>query len=122
MLKLFLVSQIPQVTDEIENALKVLGTLDSLFSDVEISLLALEDTIEARELQEKQAEHRLQLSMHQEKSKAKFNDLSNQLQQRYQSKKIEVEKQKARENQERQIHYQEQFERDMNVYKVSGNT
>ena len=116
-----LVSQIPQVTEEIETSLKVLSNMESLFSDVEISLLALEDTIDARELQENQSEYRFQLAMHQEKSKVKFNELSNQLQEKYQSRKQEVEKQKCRDNQERQKHYQEQFERDMSVYRVSGN-
>ena len=71
---LFTVSQIPHLTEEIEKSLTVLGNMESLFSDVEISLLALEDTIDARELQEKQLEHRFQLSMHQEKSKARFNE------------------------------------------------
>ena len=110
----------PQVSEEIETALKALGNMESLFSDVEISLLALEDTIDARELQENQLESRFQLAMHQEKSKAKFNELSNQLQEQYQSRKQEVEKQKCRDTQERQKHYQEQFERDMSVYRVSG--
>ena len=113
-------SQIPQVTEEIDAALKVLGNMESLFSDVEISLLALEDTIDARKLQENQLEYRFQLTMHQEKSKAKFNELSNQLQGQYESRKQEVEKQKCSDNQERQKHYQEQFERDMSVYRNSG--
>jgi len=117
-----LVSQIPQVTQEIENALKILGEMESVFSDVEISLLALEDTIDARELQENQLEYRYQLAMHQEKSKVKFNELSNQLQAQYQLRKQEVEKKKKRDNQERQKHYQEKFERDMSAYRVSGST
>ena len=115
-----LVSQIPQVAEEIENSLKVLGNMESLFTDVEISLLALEDTIDARKLQENQLEYRFQLAMHQEKSKAKFNELSNQLQEQYQLRKQEVEKQKRRENIERQKQYQEQFERDMSVYRNLG--
>ena len=94
--------------------------MESLFSDVEISLLALEDTIDARELQEKQSERRFQLTVHQEKTKAKFNELSNRLENQYQSKKHEIEKQKSRANQERQKHYEQQFERDMNAYRASG--
>ena len=113
-------SQIPQVTEEMDAAIKALGNLESLFSDVEISLLALEDTIDARELQEKQLEHRLQMSVYQEKRKANFNDLSNQLQKKYESRKQEVERLKRHENQEKRKHYQEQFERDMSVYRTSG--
>ena len=117
---LFTVSQIPHLTEEIEKSLTVLGNMESLFSDVEISLLALEDTIDAKELQEKQLQRRFQLTMHQEKSKAKFNELSSRLENEYQSNKREVEKQKTRASQERQKHYAEQFERDMNAYRASG--
>ena len=37
------------------------GDMESMLGDVEISLLALEDTIDAREMQEKQLEQRFQL-------------------------------------------------------------
>ena len=53
-----------------------LGDLESLFGDVEISLLGLEDTIDAREMQEKQLDQRFQVAMYQERRKAEFNDLS----------------------------------------------
>ena len=108
------------MTEELEKALNVLGDLESLFSDVEISLLALEDTIDARELQEKQLEQRFQLAVHQEQRKAKFNELSNQLQGEYQKKKIESDKRKVLASQERQKIYQDQFDRDMNAYRASG--
>ena len=117
---LILVSQIPHLTDEIDKSIKVLGAMESLFSDVEISLLALEDTIDARELQEKQSKRNFQLTMHQEKTKAKFNELSSQLENQYQTKKREIETKKTRANQERQKHYAEQFERDMNAYRNTG--
>lgn len=117
-----LVSQIPHLTDEIDKSIKVLGAMESLFSDVEISLLALEDTIDARELQEKQSKRNFQLTMHQEKTKAKFNELSSQLENQYQTKKREIETKKTRANQERQKHYAEQFERDMNAYRNAGTT
>jgi hypothetical protein len=56
--------------------LSISGSLESLFGDVEISLLALEDTIDARELQERQLDQRYQLAMYQERRKAEFNELS----------------------------------------------
>ena len=55
-----------------------LGEMESLFSDVEISLLALEDTIDAREMQEKQLEQRFQMAIYQEKRRAEFNELSSE--------------------------------------------
>ena len=53
-----------------------LGDLESLFGDVEISLLGLEDTIDAREMQERQLDQRFHVAMYQERRKAEFNDLS----------------------------------------------
>ena len=108
------------MTEEVEKALTVLGDVEALFSDVEISLLALEDTIDARELQEKQLEQRLKLDMHQERRKANFNEVSNQLEGEYQKKKVESDKRKVLASQERQKLYQDQFERDMNAYRASG--
>ena len=61
--------------------------MESLLGDVEISLLALEDTIDAREMQEKQLEQRFQLAMYQERRKAEFNELATRLQNDYEKKK-----------------------------------
>ena len=47
-----------------------------MIGDVEIALLALEDTIDAREMQEKQLDQRFQLAMYQERRKAEFNELA----------------------------------------------
>ena len=58
-----------------------------MLGDVEISLLALEDTIDAREMQEKQLEQRFQLAMYQERRKAEFNELANRLQNDFEKKK-----------------------------------
>ena len=52
------------------------GSLESLIGDVEIALLALEDTIDAREMQEKQLDQRFQLAIYQERRKAEFNELA----------------------------------------------
>ena len=63
------------------------GDMESMLGDVEISLLALEDTIDAREMQEKQLEQRFQLAMYQERRKAEFNELANRLQNDFEKKK-----------------------------------
>ncbi|QQP58532.1 Dysbindin, partial [Caligus rogercresseyi] len=56
--------------------MNTLGSLDSSFTDVEIALFALEDTIETRKLQEKQLDQRFQIAIYQERRQAEFNDLS----------------------------------------------
>ena len=69
-------THIPQINNGIKEIMEKLGNLESLLGDVEISLLALEDTIDAREMQEKQLDQRFQLAMYQERRKAEFNDLA----------------------------------------------
>lgn len=69
-------NQLPKVNQGIKEIMEKLGCLESLLGDVEISLLALEDTIDAREMQEKQLDQRFQLAMYQERRKAEFNELA----------------------------------------------
>ena len=69
-------THIPQINNGIKDIMDKLGSLESFIGDVEISLLALEDTIDAREMQEKQLDQRFQLAMYQERRKAEFNDLA----------------------------------------------
>ena len=82
-----LVSEIPVMNGQVKQAMNMLGTLESLFSDVEVSLLALEDMIDAREMQERELEQRFQLTMHQERQRTRFNQLSEKLQKEYDAKK-----------------------------------
>ena len=69
-------THIPQINNGIKDIMEKLGSIESMLGDVEISLLALEDTIDAREMQEKQLDQRFQLAMYQERRKAEFNDLA----------------------------------------------
>ena len=71
-----LVAQLPRVNAQIEEVMGSLGDLESLFGDVEISLLGLEDTSDAREMQERQLDQRFQVALYQERRRAEFNDLS----------------------------------------------
>jgi len=80
-------NHVPKVNKGIQEIMERLGCMESLLGDVEISLLALEDTIDAREMQEKQLEQRFQLAMYQERRKAEFNELANRLQNDYEKKK-----------------------------------
>ena len=69
-------SQIPVINKGIVGIMNLLASIESTIGDVELSLLALEDTIDAREMQEKQLDQRFQLAMYQERRKAEFNDLA----------------------------------------------
>merc|ERR1712018_934773 len=80
-------NHVPKVNKGIQEIMEKLGCMESLLGDVEISLLALEDTIDAREMQEKQLEQRFQLAMYQERRKAEFNELATRLQNDYEKKK-----------------------------------
>lgn len=93
-----LVSQVPTINKQIQGIMQTLGAsqllkaflttkfcktvrgtvgnLESSFNDVEIALLALEDTIDARELQERQLEERFQVAMFQEQRQAEYDVIS----------------------------------------------
>ena len=71
--------QVPLISAEIQTAMNRLAEMESLFQEVEVSLLALEESVEAREMQEKQLEERFQLAVYQEQKRAAFNQLSSTL-------------------------------------------
>ncbi len=111
-----LVGQIPKINAQIEEVMAALGDLESLFGDVEIALLGLEDTIDAREMQEKQLEQRFQVAMYQERRKAEFNELKGRLRADYAKKKAEAELKMRLASKEKQAKYQRQFEKDLEKY------
>nr|ACO10730.1 Dysbindin [Caligus rogercresseyi] len=86
-----LVAQIPAINEDIRGIMNTLGSLDSSFTDVEIALFALEDTIETRKLQEKQLDQRFQIAIYQERRQAEFNDLSAKLQKSYEKQIQDLE-------------------------------
>ena len=137
-----LVSQIPRINEQIEDIMTTLGAffskvctnkkmligalvqslghLESSFNDVEVALLALEDTIDAREMQEKQLEQRFQVAMYQEKRQSEFNQLSQRLQSDYEQKKKEVERNSVLNSSELQKKFQKSFEQDMRNFAKNG--
>lgn len=92
-----LISRIPQLNEKLRSVIEILGillllslinrrvksnqlfwsgNLETLCNDVEISLMALEDTIDAAECQDKQLEKKIQSAMYQERRRAEFAELS----------------------------------------------
>ena len=131
-------THIPQINNGIKDIMDKLGSLESFIGDVEISLLALEDTIDAREMQEKQLDQRFQLAMYQERRKAEFNDLaskyltkkvlmknvinfvksiSDRLQNEYEKKKKLHSDKKSVDNAKLQKHYQSKFDEDVKSFQ-----
>lgn len=108
-------NHLPKVNQGIKEVMVKLGQLESLLGDVEISLLALEDTIDAREMQEQQLDQRFQLAMYQERRKAEFNELANKLQ-------AEHEKKRDFYQSKMKKHYQQQFDQDMKKYRESSSS
>ena len=89
-----LMGQLPEFNKEVEGVMASLGQLEATCQEVEIALLALEDTIDAREAQERQLESRFQLALDQERRRQELEELEQRLEQVYQSKVREKEKQK----------------------------
>lgn len=71
-----LLSQVPKVNEQIQGVLDTLGQLESLFSECEVALLGLEDTINAKELQEKQMDQRFQVALYKERRQAEYEELA----------------------------------------------
>merc|ERR1712241_1187899 len=107
-------THIPQINNGIKDIMDKLGSLESFIGDVEISLLALEDTIDAREMQEKQLDQRFQLAMYQERRKAEFNELATHLQSEFDRKKKQSDMKKKEQQKNKRKVLQKQFEEDMN--------
>merc|ERR1711976_721662 len=86
-----LVVTIPEINTQIRGVMDSLGQLENLFMEVEVALLALEDTIDARDAQEKQLEQRFQLAIYQERRRQELDELEARLEMEYQKKLKEKE-------------------------------
>ena len=82
-----------------------------------MALLALEDTIDAREAQERQLESRFQLALDQERRRQELEELEQRLEQEYQRKVREKREAEESSRRERQSRLQAQFEADMSSYR-----
>ena len=69
-----LMGQLPEFNKEVEGVMASLGQLEATCQEVEIALLALEDTIDAREAQERQLESRFQLALDQERRRQELEE------------------------------------------------
>ncbi len=73
-----LVAQLPAVSAQLEEVSSALSTMESSLSRTEVALLALEDTIDAKEMQERQAEERAQVAAYEERRRKQFEELSSE--------------------------------------------
>jgi len=115
-----LMGQLPTINKEIEGVMRTLGELENLFMEVEVSLLALEDTIDAREAQEKQLEQRFQLAIYQERRRQELEELESRLEMQYQKRLKEKELAEAASKKERQAVFQARFEEDLTRFASTG--
>ena len=115
-----LVSSLPAVNSQVQQVMLTLGHLENLFMEVEVALLALEDTIDAREAQEKQLEQRFQMAIYQERRRQEIEELESRLEIQYQKRMKEKELSENIEKKERQAVYQAKFEEDMSRFSQTG--
>lgn len=115
-----LVVTIPEINTQIQGVMDSLGQLENLFMEVEVALLALEDTIDARDAQEKQLEQRFQLAIYQERRRQELDELEARLEMVYQKKIKEKELTESNEKKARQAVYQAKFEEDMTRFTETG--
>ncbi|TRY71593.1 hypothetical protein TCAL_16229 [Tigriopus californicus] len=115
-----LVGQIPKMNEEIQQIVVSLGELEPLFSKVEIALMALEDTLDARDLQTRQNSRRKDLANFEAQRKAEFRELSARLQREHQSKKKLAEANELVARQQKQRVFQQRFDNDLATFKSGG--
>eukprot|EP00092_Neocalanus_flemingeri_P019469 GFUD01021092.1.p1 GENE.GFUD01021092.1~~GFUD01021092.1.p1 ORF type:complete len:315 (-),score=63.49 GFUD01021092.1:1525-2469(-) len=115
-----LMGQLPTINNEIEGVMRTLGELENLFMEVEVSLLALEDTMDAREAQEKQLEQRFQLAIYQERRRQELEEFESRLEIQYQKKLKEKELVELASKKERQAVFQARFEEDLTRFASTG--
>lgn len=115
-----LMGQLPKINEDIEGVMGTLGELENLFMEVEVSLLALEDTMDAREAQEKQLEQRFQLAIYQERRRQELEELESRLEMQYQKRLKERELAEIASKKERQAVFQARFEEDLTRFASTG--
>jgi len=115
-----LVSTLPDINVQIQGVMNTLGQLENLFMEVEVALLALEDTIDARDAQEKQLEHRFQMAIYQERRRQELEELESRLELDYQKRIKEKELAENAEKKARQAVYQAKFDDDMSRFTETG--
>ena len=116
-----LVVQLPELNKEVEGVMSCLGQIESSCQEVEVALLALEDTIDAREAQESQLESRFQLALEQERRRQELEELEQRLEQAYQRRVREKREAEEGVRRDRQGRLQAQFEADMSSFRSSGS-
>jgi len=113
-----LLGQLPTMNEEVEGIMKNLAQLEALCQEVELALLALEDTIDAREAQERQLETRFQLALEQERRRQELEELEQRLEQSYQKRLRDKREEQEHVRRERQHRIQAQFEADMATFRT----
>ena len=115
-----LLSCLPVINSEVQQVMLTLGKLENLVVEVEVALLALEDTIDAREAQEKQLEQRFQIAIYQERRKQELEELEARLENQYQRRMKERMLKEDAWKRERQAVFQAKFEEDLSTFNNTG--
>ena len=108
-----LLTCLPVINTQVQQVMDTLGKLENLVVEVEVALLALEDTIDAREAQEKQLEQRFQIAIYQERRKQELEELEARLESQYQRRMKERMLKEEAWKKERQAVFQAKFEEDL---------
>lgn len=113
-------STLPDIHRDVVGVMRDLAELESLFMEVELSLLALEDTIDAREAQEKQLEQRFQMALHQERRRQELEEFEQQLETAYRRRCKEREEHEVETSRKKQQMFQARFEEDLANFSKTG--
>ncbi|XP_033212677.1 dysbindin protein homolog [Belonocnema kinseyi] len=114
-------SVIPKVNDTIKNLMNQIGTLHEMFEEVEHALFELEDLNEMLDLQNRQVDHRFQLTLYKENKVSELNSARAKLASEHSEKILKHELKQQRTLRERQATFEEAFKEELNQYKATGS-
>jgi len=116
----WMVSELPELGRQVEKVMGDLANLGDLYSDVELALLTLEETLDARECQEKQLQQRFEMTMYQEKRRHELQELEVHLSNQYDRRMKELELEDDKKKTERQQVFHQKFQEDLEKFQSTG--
>jgi len=116
-----LASQAPAVAKQVDEISLSLAHLETSLGDVEVALIALEDTVDAQEAERRQRERARQQDEYRLRREAEFKRLSAQLQADHLRSRREKERQEVESLQAKQREFQKRFEADLATFSSSND-
>lgn len=116
----YLLSQMPTIEKNLNNCINTIQTINEKCKIIDEKLINLEDLCEEIKLQEKQLEHKVQLSKYKQEKMKQLEEVRLKLAVQYEEKLKKHEESLIKIQKERQAVFQDAFEHDIELFKEKG--